>query len=59
MISNGCRAWEFRTLHSTAERGNGVKVETEAPASWRTPPEDCYSLHPRQAHSRRLYCGWS
>ena len=26
-----------------------VKVENEAPARWRKPPENRYSLHPRQA----------
>ena len=31
-------------------RGYVGKVETEAPASRRTPSEDCYSLRTLQAH---------
>ena len=46
--------WEFRTLGSTAVRGNVGKVETEAPAPWRAPSENCYSLHARRAHLSRI-----
>ena len=34
-----------------------VKVENDAPARWRKPPANGYSLHPRQAHlSSTLLC---
>lgn len=41
---------EIQTTGSTIARGNVVKVEDEAPVLRRMPPENCNSLHARNAH---------
>ena len=52
------RAWHVGTgqpavrIPIARPRGNGLKVETEAPAEWRQPPEDRCSFHARQARQR-------